>query len=337
MGSFWNVFASATAALALFAGCADRGGEGPAPSNDTPSAEECGTFASGIYHGRPSAQGGFELQVVGGQLSEPVPYDGVGFDLDVHTHLSVKDDQTYARYTPSCATRRVVVPGVYHPGRPSLSPEGDRAVVQGLAASVITGGSGDDFNIYLVNLTSGAHQRLSPLSVNEESPEWIPGTERVLWSSFDPEAGIDVHVFDLASNAEVLRIPGAGAIHLDVSADGTRLLDPGRLRIYDLATGDQLADLHAEAVAQVTARGFELDTRFPGQANRGTFPLDGSFSPDGTSVVFDGAVRRDGDYGVILARMRIDGTAFEVLSGLIDVDPASSNNHNFSRLSPTWI
>ena len=83
--------------------------------------------------------------------------------------------------------------------------------------------------------------------------------------------------------------------------------------------------------------GYQPDTRFPGQANRGTFPLDADFSPDGGHIVFDGAVERDGTYGVVIFQMTITGDEITPLTGMIDVDPVVSNNHNYSQLNPSWL
>lgn len=119
--------------------------------------------------------------------------------------------------------------------------------------------------------------------------------------------------------------------------DGARLLDPGRMRVYALPDGELEADLLERVLDALTEAGYEPDDRFPGQAGRGTFPLDGDFSPDGTRIVFDGAVRRAGAYGVILAEIGLDGKGFAIRSPLLDVDPSRSNDHNFSQLNPAWI
>jgi hypothetical protein len=109
------------------------------------------------------------------------------------------------------------------------------------------------------------------------------------------------------------------------------------MRMYALPSGTLETDLEDEVLAGLAAAGYAPDTRFPGQANRGTFPLDGAFSPDGREILVDGAVVKDGRYGVILARIGVDGSSFTVLSHLIAVDPARSNQHNFSQLNPAWL
>lgn len=219
--------------------------------------------------------------------------------------------------------------------RPSFSSDGSRVVVQAFEGQPRPDGMG--LAIWVIELDTGAARKISPGRVNDESPEWVPGTNSVVYSSFDPEAGIDAHVVDVDTGEEVLVIPDGGAIHLAVSDDGRRLLDPGRLLIHDLTTGEMVADLHDAAVGQLAGLGLSLDTRFDGQAGRGTFPLDGDFSPDGRFLVFDGAVERDGEFGVALFRMAIDGTGLELLAGPFEVDPARSNDHNFSQLNPLWL
>ncbi|MSQ26442.1 MAG: hypothetical protein EXR49_09330 [Dehalococcoidia bacterium] len=109
------------------------------------------------------------------------------------------------------------------------------------------------------------------------------------------------------------------------------------MRLYDATTGSQTADLRAAAIAGVRGAGFELDTRYPGQANRGTYPLDGTFSPDGRTIVFDGAVRRGSDYGVVMAQISVTGADFRMLSDLVVVNPAFSNNNNYSQLNVVWL
>lgn len=109
------------------------------------------------------------------------------------------------------------------------------------------------------------------------------------------------------------------------------------MHIYEIQTGRLIADLRAEAIEGLKAAGYEPDDRFPGQANRGTFPLDGGFSPDGRWIVFDGAVRRGTAFGVVLAQIGVDGTGFQLLSDLIPTKPEYSNNHNFSQLNPRWL
>ena len=84
-----------------------------------------------------------------------------------------------------------------------------------------------------------------------------------------------------------------------------------------------------KVLAQLESLGYTPDTCFPGQANRGTFPLDGAFSPDGQFLVFDGAVQQADRSGGILTRTTIAGDDLTLLVDLIPLDPARSYIHNF--------
>ena len=192
-----------------------------------------------------------------------------------------------------------------------------------------------DLNIYSINLQDGQFQRVSSLAVNEESPEWFPNQNKIAYSSFSP-SGIDLHIYDVDAQRETLLIPNAGGIHLAISSDGTRILEPGRMKNYSALDGSELADLKSGVMSALQSAGYSPDTRYPGQANRGTFPLDGDFSTDGQFIVFDGAVQRSGTYGVILCRITASGGQFQVLSDIIPTNPAFSNNHNYSQLNPMY-
>lgn len=328
----------------IFAGCAtptvpDPGGSTAPATTTVPPTESISDtrFEPGIYYGTPSGeQGVFRLAWVNGTLPT-LRFEGVGFDLVATTLISVDDGRTFLQTGAGGQTKTIQLKGLYHPARPSVSPDGRHAVVQAADHADLSGGPGDDLDIYLVDVRDGTTTPISDEPVNEESPEWIPQTDQVLWSSFDPDAGIDAVVYNVTTKQVVRRFPGAGGIHLDVSNDANAFFDPARMRIYDLQTGALEADLHASTLAGLRAAGYETDQRYPGQANRGTFPMDGAFSPDGTRLVFDGAVRKDGQYGVIIASTDRDGTGFQVLTPLITVDPSHANHHSFSQLNPTWI
>ena len=88
---------------------------------------------------------------------------------------------------------------------------------------------------------------------------------------------------------------------------------------------------------ELTNRGYEPDKRFPGQTNRGTFPLDADFAPDGQSLVLDGAVKKNSRYGIILFTISATGNDFKVVHELIEVTPDFSNNHNYSQTNPLWL
>ena len=127
-----------------------------------------------------------------------------------------------------------------------------------------------------------------------------------------------------------------GSIHLAISKDGKMILNPLRMQIYDSSTGLVMEDFRAKLKASIKELGYNLDTRFPGQANLGTFPLDGDFSPDGKKIVMDGAVEKDGKYIIILFTADSNGQNASVIDTL-EIDPTYSNNNNYSQLNALWL
>jgi len=96
----------------------------------------------------------------------------------------------------------------------------------------------------------------------------------------------------------------------------------------------QRSAVRAQVIAGLAAAGSRPDTRFGGQGGAGTFPLDGAFSPDKKTIVFDGAVEKDGAFGVLLCRINADGTGFTILRPPLQVMPMFSNNHTTHRCFP---
>ncbi len=96
--------------------------------------------------------------------------------------------------------------------------------------------------------------------------------------------------------------------------------------------------LMGSGIAQVcAAAGYKTDTRFPGAASAGLYPIAASFSPDGKQLVFDGAVEKDGAFGVILCRINVDANSFTAIRPPVPVPaPQFTNNLNFSPLWPQW-
>ena len=78
---------------------------------------------------------------------------------------------------------------------------------------------------------------------------------------------------------------------------------------------------------------YNLDSRFSGQGGRGTFPLDVDFSPNGNYIVFDCAVEKVGNHGVIIFKMTITGDNLDQWRETI---PCQLNDYLFSPLNPVW-
>ncbi len=236
--------------------------------------------------------------------------------------------------SPDGRQRTVRATGLFQMARPSLSPDGARAAVQASEDPAVPAGSLD---IYIVDLATGSWRKISNLPVNEESPEWFPRSNKIAYSSFSPTEGIDLHVYDVDKQQEALLVKGAGGIHVAVSPDERTIFVPSVMRLYDATSGQVVADLRTAMLSALQQAGYAPDQRFPGQGNRGTYPLDATFSPDSKLIVFDGAVKKGDQYGVILARMAVDGSGFAVLQDMLDVNPTFSNNHNFSQTNPYWL
>ena len=245
------------------------------------------------------------------------------------------DNQDTVRIAaPNGSLQRVRAPGLYQMGRASLSPDGARVAVQASEDPRVPPGS---LNIYVVELANGQWRRISNLPVNEESPRWFPQSNKLAYSSFDPASGIDLHIYDWSQQREVQVARNAGGISVAISPDERTLFEPGLMRLYSLTSTQMMIDLRPAVIAAIVRAGYEIDTRYPGQANRGTAMLDATFSPDGAFIIFDSAVKRGDQYGNIIAQMTTQGSDFRVLQDMIPVNPAFSNLNNYSQLNPIWL
>lgn len=186
-------------------------------------------------------------------------------------------------------------------------------------------------------------------STQSEMPLWASADRVAYWTT--ETSCLVIKIRDAATAQDVVTIrrngtsgcyqPQRGVLdgprfHIAASAAGTRLLIVGQLQVYDTKTGALLADVHQQALDGLSAAGYKPDARFPGAGGAGTFPLAGTFSPDGKQLVFDGAVEKAGELGVGLFRINLDGSGFTVLRPPVQVEPKFSNNHNFSQLLPRW-
>lgn len=315
----------------VLAGCSGGAGDDAGDEGDGPREVEPSWLAQGILYRDPGTgrlaavdaiPPSFTLQVGGFDWADGVLAQG---------------DNEVALRLQGVGARTVTAAGIHHVGRASLDPDAGFAVVQATAGAGPPAPPANDFNIYGVNLDDGTVSRIGSSTDNEESPEWSPDGSRIAYSSFSPADGIDLHIVDATSLQEQRVIDDAGGIHLSFSRDGARILESGRLRVYDAGSGELTHDLLDEARAGLAGAGYQIEDRFPGQANRGTFPLDGDFSPDGTRLVFDGAVKQGAASAILIATMGLDGTGFEVIAGPFAVDPARTNGLNYSETNPMWV
>ena len=290
----------------------------------------------GIYYRYPrtSDPGAFLLKLSDVMLTTVNTFPS-GYSINKDKVVFTDNMNTVITIAPDGQQKNITASGLYQMGRPTLSPDGLTVAVQASEDPAVPANS---LNIYTVSLANGAWQRISNLPVNEEAPRWFPRSNKVAYTSFSPTDGINIHIYDVSAQREVMQIGNmAGGLSLAITADEKYILSPSLMRIYDLQTGNMTTDLRPTILTALTNAGFEQDTRFPGQANRGTYTLDGSFSPDGKTIVFDGAVKRGTSYGLIMARINVDGTGFTLLSDIIPNTPSFSNNNNYSQINPYWL
>lgn len=322
------------------------------PSTDT-------RFPNGLYFVVPSLDHpGGEIQVLNGSLPTPLKFVGTGYDvIPTLAIFTTPDNAALIIARTDGSKQRVEVPGLYRIVRPSLSGDGTKVAVQASETQIAPGDPNPlNDSIYVVDIPAGTSRRIGDIpikgdgSTQSEQPAFFPSGDRVAYWAASNECLV-VKVRNATTGAELLTIARDGTdgcyqpqrgildgprFHIAVSADSTKILIPGQMQIYDATTGVLLKDLHKAVLDGLEAVGYQSDSRFSGAAGGGTFPLSGSFSPDGRFIAFDGAVQKNGVYGQILARIGIDGTDFTVLRALIPVNPSFSNNFNFSQLLPRW-
>jgi len=296
------------------------------------------TFNPGIYYRIPFLDNpGARLARLDDPLLPEIQVAPVGWDM-CGDLVVFPTPQGLVLRSASGQERTVAPAGIFRIARPSFSPDCARIAVQASATPEIIDGV-EDLNIYIITSDTGAASRVGDLPWNEESPRFFPAGARLAYSSFSPTDGVHLHIYDLDLGQEVLLARDIGALQIAISPNGDRIIDPRRMRIYDAATGAVLQDLLASLVESLPAAGFTLDERFkdePGMPDKGVYPLDAAFSPDGTELVLDWALGRGGQYGNVLMRLSIDARQLRVLTDLVPANPEFTNHNNFSQLNPLW-
>lgn len=184
----------------------------PTPTRPAPAVA---AFVSGIYFRRPQLQTpGGTLTLSGGRVLARIEMPSGGFSI--HADRLVFSDSMSTLFLVSAdgATRALPVQGLFRLARPSLSPSGDRVAVQ---ASETRDEQPENLDIFVVELNSGRWSKISHLPVNEESPAWFPASNRIAYSSFSPEQGVNLHIVDSETGLETSSIPDGGAISVAIS------------------------------------------------------------------------------------------------------------------------
>ena len=323
-------------AIANAADAADstNGADAANAADATDSADAPGpSFGSGIFYRQPNlADPSAVLARVAPPPQSLVTMSPPGFDVRAGV-LVFPYPQGLVVVDPSLQRRQVPTPGIYETARPSLSPDGRRAVLQASETPAVPPPSLD---IFVVSLDDGTSRKISSLPYNQESPRWFPKSNRIAYSSFSPTEGVNLHVYDLDLAKETLFIHDGGALQIAISPDEKTILDFWRLRAYDVATGAVVSDLRASLEAALPATGYAADTAHPGMGGRLSFVLDGSFSTDGASLVIDGAVTRGATSGSVLFTTPLAQIALTAVTPIIALNYSFSNQNNFSQLNPTW-
>jgi hypothetical protein len=319
---------------------APSGADGMEGAPDAPSradvvdgADGGPSFGLGIYYRLPNlADPSALLTRVAPPLGSAIRMSPVGFDLrgDV---LAFPYPAGLVVVNAAGQQRQVPVAGLYGIARPSLSPDGHRAAVQ---ASATPGMPPSNLDIFVVSVDDGTYRKISSLPYNEESPAWFPQSNRVAYSSFSPTYGVNLHVYDLDLDKETLFVQDGGALAIAVSPDEKAILDFWRLREYDTATGAVVADLRAPIEAALPGTGYAMNTANPGRGGRTSFVLAGAYSPDGTSLVFDGTVTSEGGSGSVVFTTPLAAVSLTAATSLLPLQYSFSNGNNYSQLSPTW-
>ncbi len=295
------------------------------------------TFDKGIYYRTPNFQDPTAiLSRVDSPLNTQIVMTPVSFDIRPDSAVYANDDTLYL-VSPDGSKKTIKVPNLYQMARPAFSPDGKRVAVQATPISHPPGQTADpgELKIFVISLDTGTPVQISPPSnVPNESPTWFKQSNKVVYSSFSATVGVDLHVYDVDKSQEILLIPGAGWHGIAVSKDDRLLLVPNSMRVYNLQTGAMVSDLRSVISAGIVQTGWQLQT---GVGDSKSPFWDGSWSPDGTQFVFDVAVQRNGQTGAVIFTTNADGSSVVVKTNLFSLNPAFSNNLNFSQLDPRWF
>jgi hypothetical protein len=299
--------------------------------------DQIGKFPSGIYYRLPNRNDPSAiLSRIGTPLTPQTVMSPVDFSIRTTRAVYANNNEIFY-VTPTGINQNVAFPGIYQMARPSLSPTGLRVAVQATRTPHGPEEAADptELQIFVVDVAPDIVTQISPdEAVPHESPVWFNQSNKIAYSSFSERDGVDIHIYDLDQNKEVLTIQNAGWHGIAVSKDDTKIFVPNSMRIYSAVTGELLVDLKATVTAGLAAAEFPLASNI---GDSGSPFLDGDWSPDGTQLVFDAIIVDHSEPHSVLFTMQADGTGITAITDRLEVNPDFSNNFNFSQVNPIWL
>ncbi|MHB8643101.1 MAG: TolB family protein [Gaiellaceae bacterium] len=325
-----------------------------APAQPTPK----GGFPAGIYFERPTpgAPDSGTIKLLGGSIPAIAVSGNSGFD--VGQVLVWASGSTLHVVSPSGSDRVLVIDGLYEIRRPSLSPDGKQIVVQATQTPQ-QGEANDEWQtVYVIDLATGSWRLLAgtgslPYDGND-LPVWLPSGNEIAYESTevkDAQNCVVVNIADATTGAvkRTLRRDGTSGcetpisvwyesprMHIAFSPDAKKLLLVGTLQLFDAQSGAAIGSVRDKALAGLQAAGYVPDNRYPPRTGDSPFALAGSFSPDGTKIVFDGSVRKDNAYYQLVMQINVDGSDFKIVAGPFEADEPFVSGNALSLLSVVW-
>lgn len=317
-----------------------------------------GGFSAGIYYEKPTPgdPGNGTIKLLGGSIPTISVSGNSGFD--VGQVLVWASGSTLHVVSPSGSDRLLVIPDLFEIRRPSLSPDGTQVVVQATQTEQ-QGEANDQWQTtYVIDLATGAWRLLAgtgsmPYEGND-LPVWLQAGNEIAYESTevkDTQNCLVVNVADASTGTvkRTLRRDGTSGcetpvsilyesprMHMAFSTDAKKMLLVGTLQLFDAQTGAPIGSLHDKALAGLQAAGYVPDDRYPSRTGDSPFALAGAFSPDGTKVVFDGAVKKGNTYDQLVMQINIDGSGFKIIAGPFEADEPFVSGNALSLLSVVW-
>ncbi len=285
-------------------------------------------YQPGIYYQLPNSNEHTAslVRLNGSSSLQRTPGNG----FDIRKDLMVFGDPDGIILVKPDGTSRRLATGLFYIDRPSFSPDGKKIAVQA-SSTYSEGPIPNGLGIFVVDLQTGTTEKISTLDYNQENPVWFPHQNKIAYGSYSPTVGIRIHIYDYDAKKEIIQFDQK-AFHQAVSPDGKLLFNTLMARLYYSENGTQIADLKTKIIQGIGKLGYVVDTRYPGQANLGTLSLSSVFSQDGKNILFDGAVEKNGRYGIVVFNMTIQSGELTAMTGLIADNPDYTNKHNYSPL-----